>query len=371
MKCLIFVCCLFLFLSNIQSKEVKNPDLPEKGEWSFSPQKQWETDSAGDDILAEVQEIRMDEKGKIFVLDNRLNKVHVFVPDGKYLFSFGKKGEGPGEIKQTWGLFLIDNRVIIPDMSKVHYFSRDGKYLHSTSTQVMFIPYLFLDEHRVLAVPFSSFRKEKREVLLYNLKTKEQVELFKIPKVRALRWSGEQGRLMLRMPFEVAEDLLIVNYPGQPWYGYNDTYKIQRLDLNKKDVNSFSINNRKREKLSQNSKQKMFEKVLENQREIPKNVLNTMADQIPDEMPYFHHLFSDNSGLIYVLTATGQHPHRRKVDTFSPQGKYLYRGMINLEPDCTIVRMTMNNKNLVVFIEDPEGERKLVKYILNIPKPEQ
>jgi hypothetical protein len=252
-------------------------------------------------------------------------------------------------------------------MSKIHYFSREGKYLKSIPAPVMFISYLFLDENRVLASPFSSFRKEQREVLLYNLKTKEQKLLFQIPKVKALRWSGEQGRLMLRMPFEVAEDLLIVNYPGQPWYGYNDGYKIQRLELNKKDVNSFSINKRRREKLSHKSKYKMFEKVLENQREIPKNVLNTMADQIPDEMPYFHHLFSDKNGLIYVLTATGDYPHRRKVDIFSPQGKYLYRGVINLEPDCSILRMAVNDTDLAAFIEDSDGERKLVKYTLKLP----
>ena len=368
MKHWYFIFYFFLFFITIESIEVKNSDLPKNGEWSFSPQKQWETDSAGDDILAEVSEIRMDEKGKLFVLDSRLNKVHVFDPDGKYLFSFGKRGEGPGEIKAAWGLFLINNRVVIPDTSKVHYFSRDGKYVQSIPTPGMFISYLFLDEQRVLAVPFSSLRKEQREVLLYNLKTKDQKLLFRIPKVKALQWSGGGSRLMLRMPFEVAEDLLMVNFSGQVWYGYNDSYKIQQLDFNKKDVNCFSISNRKRETISKTVKLKMFEKVIEIQREIPKNILNKMADQIPDQMPYFHHLFSDKNGLIYVLTATGQHPHRRNVDIFSPQGRYLYRGVINLESDCAIIRLIMNDKNLAAFVEDSEGERKLVKYTIKIPE---
>lgn len=367
MKCWIVICCLFLFSGFTQPKEVKNPDQPEKGDWSFSPQKQWETDIAGKDILVEIRDIQISGHGHIYVLDGKLNKVHVFDPEGKYLYSYAKRGEGPGEIKDAFALFFVDNFVIIPDINKIHYFSINGKYIKSIPAPAMFVPYLFLDEYRVLAVPFSSFRKEKREVWLYNLKTKDQRELFKIPKVRALRWSGEQGRLMLRMPFEVAEELIVFKNGEEIWYGYNDAYKIQQLNLDKKDRNSFSIDSRKREKIAKKEKMQMFEKVLENQREIPKNILNTMADQIPDEMPFFHHLFSDKTGLIYVVTATAKYPNRRKVDIFSSQGRYLYRGLIDLEPGCSIIRMIMKGKDLVVFIEDSEGERKLVKYTLDIP----
>lgn len=368
MRYCIFICCLLLFLSTVQSKEVKNPDQPEKGEWSFSPQKEWETESAGKDILVEIKGIRIDEQGNVFVLNGKLNKVHVFNPQGKYLFSFAKKGEGPGEIKESFDLFLIDHLVIIPDMNKIHYFSRKGKYLKSISTIEMFIPYLFLDEYQVIAIPFSSFRKEQRDVLLYNLQTKEKKEMFQIPKVRALQYSGKEMRLMLRMPFEVAEELVMVKSSEEIWYGYNNAYRIQRLDFTKKEQTSFTIEVCEREKISRSGKLKLLEKVMEMQREIPKNILNTVADQIPDEMPYFHHLFTDRSGLIYVLTATSQHSHKRKVNIFSKQGKYLYRSFINLEPGSEFVRMTISNKDMVVFTEDSEGERKLVKYTLNIPE---
>ena len=49
--CSMKYCCVFLFFSVVQSKEVKNPDQPEKGEWRFSSQKEWETNSVGKDIL--------------------------------------------------------------------------------------------------------------------------------------------------------------------------------------------------------------------------------------------------------------------------------------------------------------------------------
>jgi hypothetical protein len=177
--------------------------------------------------------------------------------------------------------------------------------------------------------------------------------------------------MMLRMPFEVLEELLVLQGSNTIWYGFNDIYEIKRLDLSEKEPMTFFLKEREREKLSHKSKKKIFDKVLENYRQVPKNVLNTMVDQIPDEMPFFHHLASDKNGLIYVLTATGQYPHRRKVDIFSPQGEYLYRGLINLESECTIVRLAMYNEDLVVFVEDSEGERKMVKYTINIPDPPQ
>ncbi|MCK4944098.1 MAG: 6-bladed beta-propeller, partial [Candidatus Aminicenantes bacterium] len=313
MKYWIFICCLFLFFGTVQSKEVKNPDHPIKGEWSFSPRKAWETDSAGKDILVEIRGIRIDEQGNVFVLNSKFNKVHLFNPQGKYLYSFAKKGEGPGEIKESFDLFLNDNLVIIPDMNKIHYFSREGKYQKSITVPEMFIPYLFPEKHQVMAIPFSSFRKEQRDVLLYDLKSKEKKEMFQIPKVRALRYSGKEMRLMLRMPFEVAEELVMVKSSGEIWYGYNNAYRIQRLDFTKKEQASFTIEGRQREKISQSRKLKLLEKVMEMQREIPKNILNTVANQIPDEIPYFHHLFADKSGLIYVLTATSKHPHKRNV----------------------------------------------------------
>ena len=43
-------------------------------------------------------------------------------------------------------------------------------------------------------------------------------------------------------------------------------------------------------------------------------------------------------------------------------------GWIDLEPGYSIVRMTMNDNNLVVFVEDAQDERKLVKYTLKIPE---
>jgi len=367
MKYRIFLFILLTFFGFLFTQQIVNPDQPEKGEWSFSPQKAWETDHADTDILVNIIAIRIDQQGKIFILNSKLNRVHVFNSLGKFLFSFARKGEGPGEIKQAWGLFVIENRVIIPDTNKIHYFSKEGKYIESLPTPTMSLSYLFLDQHRVVAIPFYSFQKEQREVVLYDLKEESKKLLFRIPKVKALRYSGENIRLMLRMPFEAAEELLMVKRAEEIWYGYNNTYRIQRLSLNPKDSMSFSIQGRGRKEISRKNKHALFERVADNNSQLPNNVLNALSNQIPDQMPYFHYLFTDRLGRFLVLRASPVKSNSRNVDVFSSMGKYLYRGSIRIDPEYSILQLALRNGNLVVFVEDLDGERKLVKYTLNMP----
>lgn len=369
MKSWIFIYCLFFFVGRGITHEVRNPAIPEHGEWSFVPHMEWETESAGSDILVDISAIRINKQGNIFVMNSRINRVHVFDLQGKHLFSFAGKGEGPGEIKDAFDLFLVDNQVIIPDMNRIHYFSEKGIYLKSVVTSEMFIPYFFLDEHRVLGYPFSHLRRKSRTVFLYNLKSNQKHEAMEIPAVKPLRYLGNGMRLMLRMPFEVNEELIMVKNSGDIWYGYSNTYRIQRLDFSqKKDRLAFSLDGRERETLSSKEKLKILGRFGDSLKEIPRNILSSIAEQIPNKAPFFHQIFSDASNLFYVLTAGVKNPHVISVDIFSPQRKYLYRGQINLEPGSYWSKMEMKGNYLVVFIEDREGEKKLVTYTLNIPK---
>ena len=55
--------------------------------------------------------------------------------EGKFIKSFGRKGEGPGEIREFNGsqqLHLTKNNLIIVDRSRIHYFSKDGTFKNYT-----------------------------------------------------------------------------------------------------------------------------------------------------------------------------------------------------------------------------------------------
>ena len=131
---LIFITGCGLLHTNLQAggTEIKNSFKPQNGEWDFRPEKVWEVIDAGDDVLVGVRRIRVDSDGKVFVFDRKHFKFFVFSPEGKFLYSFGKKGEGPGEFKLSDDnmvfLKVEKDRLLVNSVGRISYFSKEGEY---------------------------------------------------------------------------------------------------------------------------------------------------------------------------------------------------------------------------------------------------
>jgi len=81
------------------SQIVINADKPLNGEWKHNLSKVWETSSAGSQVLVKVGSINIDEKGNIYCVDRKHQKIFVFKPDGQFAYTIGSIGEGPGNTK--------------------------------------------------------------------------------------------------------------------------------------------------------------------------------------------------------------------------------------------------------------------------------
>ena len=371
MRMCIFFYLLLTLLFTVGADSIKNPDKPIKGEWQFSPRKVWETDSAADEIMVEIRCIRLDQEGNVFVLDGRRNRIHVFDSLGKHRFSFAKKGEGPGEIKESYNIYLYKNLIIVSDMNKIHYFSKSGDYQKSLNVPEMFIDYVFFNQTQVIGIPLSSVRlrdrMQKRDVYLYNLKASKKKKIFKVPIVQALRYAKGRTRLILKMPAGVAEDLVITSNSKGVFYGYGDHLSFHHLDHFGKEINVISIEGRQRKKITKEEKIIVMKKVLQNFKDLPKNILTEMADQIPDKMPCFNHIHVNQDGLVFLLSDSIREANKKEVDIFSIKGRYLYRSYFKIDDNFSYLEHAIRGSDLVGFVEDEEGERKLVKYSINIP----
>ena len=80
--------------------------------------------------------------GNVFALDRGNGVIRVFDPSGRFLRSFGRQGEGPGEFTSPYAFALRGDTLVVLDRL-VHAFLVDGDHLWSTQLQLPTGTYLW------------------------------------------------------------------------------------------------------------------------------------------------------------------------------------------------------------------------------------
>ncbi len=91
----------------------------------------------------------VDDAGNIYILDSGNQRIQKFNPEGKYVATIGRKGQGPGDLSQPGSINLDKNGyvyVLDGNLKKIQVFSPDGK-----DHQVIPTVKLNLDRIRLLA----------------------------------------------------------------------------------------------------------------------------------------------------------------------------------------------------------------------------
>ncbi|MCP4155861.1 MAG: hypothetical protein GY757_49510 [bacterium] len=110
-------------------------------------------------------------------------------------------------------------------------------------------------------------------------------------------------------------------------------------------------------------KRKRLDGILKNRVALPKELIDNMVKSMPDQCTYFGNMHVDESGLIYVPVVDVANDTGQEYDIFSDTGKYLYHAFMKLPNGLIIVGYpVLKGNHLYLFVEDGEGERKLVKY---------
>jgi len=94
---------------------------------------------AGDEgyMFSELRAVQVDDQENIYVLDWKENKIKVFDKEGKHLRTFGKKGQGPGEIQMPSRMSLTpEGKLAVLDGGnrRIAFFSPAGESLKEIST---------------------------------------------------------------------------------------------------------------------------------------------------------------------------------------------------------------------------------------------
>ena len=63
----------------------------------------------GPELFGEVRAVELGPGGELYVLDSQASEIRVFGSDGRHQLTFGRSGEGPGELKEPAGMTLDSN----------------------------------------------------------------------------------------------------------------------------------------------------------------------------------------------------------------------------------------------------------------------
>jgi hypothetical protein len=111
---------------------VVNPSAPLDGATTITPTELWR--AGGDDdedvLFGVITDVEIDAKGNVYALDTQLSQINVFSPDGGFLRTIGREGEGPGEFRRAMQMFLTpEGNVAVLQMmpGKLILLTPDGK----------------------------------------------------------------------------------------------------------------------------------------------------------------------------------------------------------------------------------------------------
>ena len=84
------------------------------------------------EIFGRIRSVAFDETGKLHILDAQARRVVVVGPDGSFLRTVGKPGEGPGEFSSLIGLVVQrDGKYAAINVGSIHLFDADGEFTGS------------------------------------------------------------------------------------------------------------------------------------------------------------------------------------------------------------------------------------------------
>lgn len=94
-------------------------------------------DGAEEYLFGNVTEMAVDSDGSMYVYDAQVPALRKYDANGRFLRTFGRGGQGPGEYRSAGGLAILpDGRVLLWDSGnwRFNVYSRDGDVLPSWPT---------------------------------------------------------------------------------------------------------------------------------------------------------------------------------------------------------------------------------------------
>lgn len=228
--------------------EVRNRD---RGLWSTAAAWRVEEDlrlggtDSGPQSFSIIRALTVDESGTVYVADGQAKDVRKFTPNGEYVGTVGRLGDGPGEFRSPIGLGVRSGTLLVVEDSRFIFFDTAGAYRMA----VRRFPFrsggrwqgTVLADGRVADVVYRRDGERLRTGFVVVDSIGVSSDTFFLPMMEQDAYllehtvGGETARLSLPVPFAPRSHWR-VHADGYIWTGYSDRFHLAQLSLTTADT---------------------------------------------------------------------------------------------------------------------------------------
>jgi len=270
------------------------------------------------EVFGSIAAVSTDNGGNIYVLESQAQEIRVFSPDGSYRLTIGRKGSGPGELKNAFGLAWDDHgRLWVPDAGNTRYVVFDtlgtvqAEYHRPFGATYPFLG-LFDESGRLLDVRARASTHELDLIPVSFVPDPPEFEQWPAVTHRAYFGPAPQGIVMAR-----PRTTLFMSRSGIVWFGSTDVYRLYQRTL---AGDTLRIVEHSSEPVALSASER--ETILAEMAQFP---VRLDPELVPTHKPAFNRLVVDTAGYLFVNVPGTEEQLGRLIDAFDPEGRYLGR----------------------------------------------
>jgi len=300
-----------------------------------------------DFIFSQIRSVQVDEEENIYVLDSKEVCVKIFDKNGKHIRTFGKKGQGPGEIQSPSRMYLAAGKeIMIYDSAnnRLSFYSLDGRCLREIPTgKYRFSRAIPDSKGNIITQTLVLGERFVSEIQKYDS------NLNLIVKIEAIEEESAPYVLTLVSP---TLNVRLMKNDNIVW-GYPLKYEIYVVNPEGKTIRKI-VKDYDPVKITEEEKQELIKEFFGEQGAPPGYKIEFPKSYYP----YYFFICGDE-GKIYARTYERDKEGNFYYDVFNPEGRYVARFSL---PEIDFLYVVKKNKMYTMVWEDEKGIPVVKRY---------
>jgi hypothetical protein len=300
-------------------------------------------------MIFSIRSVQVGAGGDVFVLDDKIDQIKVYGPDGRHLRTIGKKGQGPGELQSPSRMTMTaDGNLCFLDSgnNRVSIYSPEGTCLKETPF-AGWRPVRFLSDSRGFGYgDLLDFQGGVKDVLL-----KFDSRLNKVATIATLVIVDNPSEKMI--PVEMFRLIYQVDPKDRVVWASTGAYELNIVDADGQPVKKI-LREYEKKPFSRAEKDRRIKESFNGQAPPP-----GVEPVFSPHMPVLYYFVIDDEGRFYVRTYEKDDQGRFFYDVFDREGRYFTRFSL---PESELLWVVKKGKAYAYILENEAGIPQVKRY---------